>query len=1570
MGVDYKARALYDAAIRDVAKTEDAWKAVLELTGRLYRYEFDNILMVYEQRPRATLVADYDTWKKVDRYVKRGSKGIAIFPSRALKPYMRHVFDISDTGGKEQTLTWSFTDTNRKAYLDYLVSEGLVEAYTDASEENVKRLLWEFTKAEICGIMEEEFGERISELNMITGSVIKEFDDETQGLTAQDMLERSIMYAVGTRCGFDLSAVEQDFSQISRFSNEEVIYRLGSLACDVSCNVLRGFSRNFKVIDERRIAHGSSRIDLSRGERTPLSGHSDGGDRKETYDSREVRTFSDEVSGGEREAEIPDASEIRDVSGEASRGGRGGESVTRPLDESVSGKAQAAEHELHNGDVAVKGAGEDAGGGNRAASGGEQVPLEDEELNKELDEINSLGMTREVGTYQQASLFDYEEKDETAPNRFVAELNEREAKARAEGKYTYLNPKKETVIPHEFITQVLLKGSGFENGEKRIYEIFQSEVDPNERAKKIRKEYGTGGAGWPIDGYGLHGYDTYHGQGLRLQWRDEEGEKEGYLSWKSVESEIGALILTGEYYDPPVQTMEEREEAVGEYEEERFVEEKLTDDEIEAILEADRQLADERYEMEQLAKAYEEERGLTPEEAALEDKIVTMAEYGAEIEAEQKDRSELQDIIPTDYEKIIRDMDEDLRDALELLVSQCSVYTPFKPFLQELVKTEQLIMMPNTLDFLSEVAVGDKEERSGYINNAYGLISYTMRPFDFDVNYKNRHGERVKETVGYRELYEVLKYMVKQPTYCVAHQRTYFDDMMAGDREKLQPMYRRYLETCESIAKNREETRRRAEEKGWAVVEPEQNRHNFHYNLWEVPRGGAKTRFKWNVDAIRTLKQIEAENRLATPEEQKVLANYVGWGGLSEAFDERNGSWEKEYAQLKELLSTEEYEAARASVNTAFYTSPEIASCMHQALLQMGFRNGNVLEPSMGIGNFFGSLPTPLKDCKLYGVELDSISGRIAQQLYQKADISITGFEKTKYPDNFFDVVVGNVPFGDYKIYDPKYNKYNFRVHDYFIAKALDQVRPGGIVAVVTTKGTLDKANPSIRKYLAERAELVGAIRLPNTAFKENAGTEVTSDILFLQKRERKIDIEPDWVHLGYTENGIPVNSYFAEHPEMMLGHMEYDSRIYGQDSRYTVCVNDDENFNLYEALNRAVRNIKGQITDFERLEEIEEVSEDVIPADPDVRNFSYTFEDGKLYYRENSQMYRREVSQSVEERIKQMDEIRKATRHLIEIQTEGCSEEELLSGQRNLNEIYDKFVEKYGYITDSANNKAFRDDSDYPLLCSLEEVSEDGVVKKADMFYKQTIKAKLRIDRVETAMEALNVSINEYGGVNIPFMLSIYEPDISSALEELREKTGEEVSLSAGAEAEIKRGVMIEELSGIIFLNPSEYNENNPNAGWETADEYLSGNVRDKLRVAKAMVGQEPELFRGNVAALEQVQPVDIEAADIDVRIGTTWVEPKDYEQFLYEFLGTPRRAQAVRSQWYNSGIQVHLNKMNMQWFIENKSMDKRSVAVLWSSIFVTFVAKKMRWIVAWIIPEVPVYVKDASYRLWRLCP
>lgn len=1164
---------------------------------------------------------------------------------------------------------------------------------------------------------------------------------------------------------------------------------------------------------------------------------------------------------------------------------------------------------------------------------------------------------------------------------------EQDRKAALAGKYNYLNPKKSPTVPSEYIKQVLMRGTGFIGGKGRVCKIFETEIDAGTRAKRIKAEYGQGGAGWPVDGLGLHGYDTFHGNGLRFQWRDEDGEVEGYVSWKDIEKELGVLILTGEYQPETPRIDELAMDGLREDDEVIDAEYREVEPE-EAESEIDDYAIPDEPESYASNRDYVSAKGMTPQETADEDRMVTHAEYGAEIEAEttEKDPSELQYITPIDYAKRIDELDEDLRDAAEILVTDCSCYTPFRAFLMDVVQSD-FAFMPNKLDLIRDIALGtDNAERKAYSNNKYGLVEYSIRSGYVKISYKNRNGVRKEGALDWRELYEILSYMVKQPFYCGEDQKKYYQETkQKADRDKMNPVYKRFFDIEDSVKANRLETRKRAIANGWETkidenghvvsddvvsvsvddiqadtesqetvdftpkqepvqqvesLENEKNvagqtKHNFHYNLWEMEKGGPKTRYQWNMDAIRTLKQIESENRLATPEEQKVLSKFVGWGGLSQAFDEENAGWSKEYAELKDLLSDEEYGAARATVNNAFYTSPEIAMCMNSALVQFGFRGGNVLEPSMGIGNFFGSMPAPMQRSKLYGVELDSISGRIAKQLYQNANISITGFENTTYPDNFFDVVVGNVPFGDYKVFDPKYNKYNFRIHDYFMAKALDQVRPGGMVAVITTKGTLDKANPTIRKYLAERAELVGAVRLPNTAFKTNAGAEVTTDILFLQKRERKIDIEPDWVHLGMTENGIAVNSYFAEHPEMMLGSMEYDTRIYGQDSRYTVCVNNDENFNMYEALNKAISNIKAQITDFERVSDEAEQTEEVIPADPDVRNYTYTFFEGKLYYRENSEMVRKEVSQTAEERIRSLDKIRQITRDLIDIQMDGCSEEELSDKQRLLNVKYDAFVKQYGAITSKANRIAFRDDSDYPLLCSLEEVNEDGEVKKADMFYKQTIKAKTVIDRVETAVEALNVSVNEFGYVNLAYMLSIYEPDITNAKEELAEKSGQtvdEITLSDDALAELRRAVLVEELDGLIFLNPDRYNENNPDIGWETADEYLSGNVRDKLRVAKAMAADtdnpQAERFAGNVAALEKVQPEWIEASDIDVKIGTTWIEPLDYEQFIYELLNTPRRARAVRSQFYNTGIQVHLNKMSMEWFIENKSMDKHSVA------------------------------------------
>lgn len=617
-------------------------------------------------------------------------------------------------------------------------------------------------------------------------------------------------------------------------------------------------------------------------------------------------------------------------------------------------------------------------------------------------------------------------------------------------------------------------------------------------------------------------------------------------------------------------------------------------------------------------------------------------------------------------------MDGDLRDALEIYLTKCSAIVPYQPFLQmvaesSLPKEDKLHFLNRTINHME-----DKDQTQAYHNNAYGLVEYIQNRDAFMVDLKSRDGERKRFSATYEQLYSIMEYLIKAQMFTgEIRMSAYLRDFAKLPYEKMSALEKQFDDKLTSL-RNR------------------QRNGNFHFEEAELPKGslpkngkaGPKTRYQWNVEAIRLLKQIEHEGRTATPEEQKVLARYVGWGGIAQAFDERNNDWQKEYAELKELLSTSEYEDARETVNTAFYTSPVITQAVYGALEKFGFRKGTILEPALGVGHFFGTLPETMQDSRLYGVEKDDISGRIAKLLYPKAQIKVRGFEETQYPDNFFDVAVGNVPFGDYKLYDAKYAKHNFRIHDYFFAKALDKVRPGGIVAFITSKGTLDKANPAVRKYLAERAELLGAIRLPNTAFKDSAGTDVTSDIIFLQKRERKIVTEPDWVHLGRTEDGIAVNSYFAQHPEMMLGTMEYDTRMFGNGSKYTSCINHDENFDLKSALETAVGQLSGRITDVVELAAEEENVEDIIEADPDVKNYTYTFVDGKLYYRENSVMYRKEVSATAEERIRGMDAIRTITRQLIFIQTEGCSSEELAAQQKLLNDKYDAYVKKYGPLT------------------------------------------------------------------------------------------------------------------------------------------------------------------------------------------------------------------------------------------------------------------------------------------------
>lgn len=669
---------------------------------------------------------------------------------------------------------------------------------------------------------------------------------------------------------------------------------------------------------------------------------------------------------------------------------------------------------------------------------------------------------------------------------------------------------------------------------------------------------------------------------------------------------------------------------------------------------------------------------------------------------------------------------------------------------------------------------------------------------------------------------------------------------------------------------------------------PMSERHNFDLANNQVEEVNKKERFHRNYAAIKVLKDCQNENRFATPDEQKILSRYVGWGGIPEAFDERAGAWHTEYAMLKNILTPEEYASARESTLTAFYTPPEVSTAIYKVLEQMGFQEGNLLEPSCGIGNFIGMLPKSMENAKVYGVELDTVSAGIAQQLYQKSSIAAQGFEEVNVPDSFFDGVIGNVPFGDFKVSDKRYDKYNFLIHDYFFAKSLDKLRPGGVMALVTSKGTMDKENSNVRKYIAQRAELLGAIRLPNDTFKGNAGTEVVSDILFLQKRDRLIDIEPDWVHLDTDENGIRMNSYFVQHPEMILGEMKMASGRFGPEA---TCEPFD-NADLSELLNEAVSNIHGEISEYEVADELEE-EDNSIPADPTVRNFSYTVLDDKIYFRENSRMSPVEVSATAENRIKGMMGIRDCVRNLIELQTEDYPDSEIKQVQEKLNTLYDGFTKKYGLINSRANTSAFSDDSSYALLSALEVINEDGELeRKADMFFKRTIKPHKPVTEVDTADEALAVSMGEKAAIDMEYMME----------------------LSGKSEKEL-----FADLKGVIFLNPLYEYGNSYEPKYLMADEYLSGNVREKLATAKRSATLYPEDYTVNVQALEKVQPKDLTASEISVRLGATWIPPEIFQQFMFEFLDTPRYA-----QW---NIKVHYSQFTGEWNIEGKSYDRSNV-------------------------------------------
>ena len=1280
---DIKAGEIYNSVTGMVTKSEKSWKDVCRLTGKIYRFEFDNILLVYAQRPDASMLADFDTWKRIGRYVRRGSRGIAVYPSRALNGNMRYVFDISDTGGGDGRLTWDFEGYHLDEYLAFLVKNGEIKEMPAGSRETKLFHFKAFTKIQVETIIERDFKQRMEEAVLLLAKDMEAGKAEAPEIIATKLIKNSILYAAGTRCSFGLSGTEQDLSAVTGITDKESIDILGSLVSDVSCTLLRGINRNIaKIAEERKAGYGDNIPQRDR--RDDVSGYKSR--RNKTAATGEIWNNGAGVHGRELQQKIPQSFKDRTASGEDERSRGGGRAASGTDNGKLPGNTQTSRPTFQHGDMENKGTGNENGRRNSVRGSDTQIPLEP---------LQNNNVNNREATYHQASLFEL------------------------------------------------------------------TDITPAIQLKEGQTEF--------------------------------------------------------------------------------------------------------------------------------------------------------------NYNKIFN-MQPELCNALEILVTATEdAYMPHKPFLQDMAAT-RLIPAPVKTEILSELVIGSEEEKKFYGNSQHGIIEYTMSKKNITASTRNKDRKRTIYKTNYHALYAVLAYISSKKEYCTKEERKqYEEEILQAKNGSLNPVYRKFFDMCNEKKKEAEEIQKQVQEKipekTYKETEPVQKQQHR--------QAGVKTHFEWNIEAIKILKQAETEKRQATPEEQEILQRYSGWGGMPQAFDERNTEWGSQYRQLKGLLTDEEYIKARETVISAFYTPKAVAGAVVQALQNIGFKGGNVLEPGMGTGHFFRQMPQGLiKNCNLYGVEKDSTSGRIAKLLYPYANIEINGFEDVNYEDNFFDIAIGNVPFGDFRIFDRKHNPLGFKIHDHFIAKSIDLVRPGGIIALVTTKGTMDKKDCRARKYFAERAELLGAVRLPDSAFKEEAGTEVTTDILFFQKKEHKTVAEPDWVHLGTTEDGIPVNSYFIEHPGMMLGHMEYDTGRFGGNSKYTRCVNNSEGFNLENAIKEAIKNIRADIKSFTDTRELngeERQAGGIIPADPDVKNFTYTFIDGKLYYRKDSKMYPQDTSGNQMERIRGLDKIRKCTRHLIQIQTDGCSMEELKNAQELLNNVYDGYTRKYGYITSQGNSRVFRDDGDYPLLCSLESVDAEGNVTKADMFTKQTIKAKKEIKNVETATEALGISINEFNGVNIPYMADIYKPDITGTDKE---------PLSLQQEKELRCGKIIKDLEGIIFLNPQSYNENNKYQGWETADKYLSGNVREKLRIAKAYAKENPGLFSVNVAALEKVQPKDLDASEIDVRIGTTWIEAGDYEKFIFEILKTPFTRRAYRGNGYITGINIKLDKSGMEWFIENKSFDKHSVA------------------------------------------
>ena len=1446
---------------KELTRYWENWSDYLTTASRLYKYSFADQLMIYAQRPDATACADFDIWNnRMNRYVRRGSKGIALLDESSGFPRLHYVFDVSDTGVRRNSRdpeVWQFNDDLKQP-----VSEMLSKTY-GISGERVSQQLADVAGKLVADYWDNNGGDIRA---IVDGSLLMDYDEAGVEMQFKSAAAMSVTYTLLERCGFEPAGWfdKDDFQAIYNFSTPDSVYVLGAAVSDMSREVLRNIERTVKTTIRRRNNERSqheyeqqSELHADRGLSSPEpdpapAGESTGQIRQTAPD------LPDAASPGavQFDAPVGDSASAPDGGGadgrEPDAADHGAASETEP------GPGQGAESD-------GMGAAHEQPAGTGRGTGAERTDLQlsffDAHIPTEAQQIEHIDRA----------------ESEKSPSAFVLSQAEIENELRKHG-------------------------SGFQDGKQRIIELYQTQPDRKLRAKALAKEYGIGGHSQDfLDG--SSGFVNHDGKGLEFDHYPDH--QKVTLSWTQVEKYIDLMIQSDRY---------------------------LTDKEKEhraAVQEAERQLpmldGDAAAEYNALKEQYPNtligfelggyflfydkdaitvkevfRSNLLSQENALgkvkvtgflrrewvaksqklwaEGNSIYLAGQGGDGTHHQTKYLREEDYLPIGI--IVKLDGRDFRvDHVNFMFKSVSLQDMdltnsgqpiFRverlPNIRELYEQQQDEIIDVSPEKAVDYKVGDEvvvdlptrtiEGKIGYVGETDVRIDTSAHGQSWDNEVLNKQqfedGLRRDEPTPDEEL-DKLPISVE-----VNGEWQNFPDAVAADEAlNAEPM---------------------PEAAG-----------NFHITDDNLGVGGPKQKFARNIEAIQTLRTLEQEHRGATAEEQQVLSQYVGWGGLADVFDPNKENWSAEYTQLKGLLTEEEYAAARSSVLNAHYTSPTVIRGIYDAVERMGFRSGNILEPSMGVGNFVGMLPDTMQDSRLYGVELDSITGRIAKKLYPQADITVAGFETTDRRD-FYDLAVGNVPFGQYKVNDKAYNKLGFSIHNYFFAKAIDQVRPGGIVAFVTSRYTMDSKDSTARKHMAERADLLGAIRLPNNAFKANAGTDVVSDIIFLQKRDRPIDHEPDWVQLGKTEDGFAINQYFVDHPEMVLGQLTLESTQYGHD----LTVAPIEGAVLADQLAEAVQHIEGNYTAVEiAAPDVAdaEAQRKTLPADPTVKNFSYTVVDGEIYYRENSIMTQIELSDNAKGRVAGMVELRQIVNELIDQQLNDYPDEDIKASQERLNAAYDAFTAKYGLINDKKNARLFDDDSSYYLLCSLENLDENKNLKsKADMFTKRTIRPERVVTSVDTPSEALAVSIGEHGKVDLPYMAELL-----------------------GTPGNYER--ITTELSGVIFKDPAA-DVDDPEAGWQTADEYLSGNVRDKLRMAQLAAENHPE-FKVNEDALTKAQPKDLEASEIDVRLGATWLAPEIIQKFMTETFQIP--------YYLRHAVKVRYSPYTAEWRVEGKTATGR---------------------------------------------